>query len=327
MPPSHGEPDSSAGPVEHFAAGLRRLREQAGSPDYRSMARRAGCAHSTLSTAAAGRKLPTLETTLAFVRACGADVQEQAHWSRRWKQVHAELERERGTGPAPAAVTPPTPAPPQDGADGGRARTAARTRTWSWWRGRRAAVLAIGAGVVVAAGIGAESLPGARSSPAPAGGARPVVHGPASPPAATHSALASVTAAEPERRHGPLVMAPGTVVDLDSLASDWNARKSPGSPHHDVEFTDSDHALTGLGNADMAVLPAGDVGTFSQCALEQDYGVELHAAAIRPGVLLCDITSDNRVAMLRVTDVQRDADGTPDQVTFDAVVWVRTHRN
>ncbi|WP_225102002.1 helix-turn-helix transcriptional regulator, partial [Streptomyces sp. CoH27] len=306
MQPSHGELDSSAGPVEHFAADLRRLREQAGSPDYRSMARRAGCAHSTLSTAAAGRKLPTLEATLAFVRACGADVQEQANWSRRWKQAHselAELERERGTGPAPTAVTPP--APPQDDSDGEKARTAARTRTPSWWRGRRAAVLAIGAGAV--AGIGAGALPGARSNPAPAGGARPVVHGPASPPAAAHSASSSATPAEPERRHGPLVMAPGTVVDLDSLASDWNVRKSPGSPHHDVEFTDSDHALTGLGNADMAVLPAGDVGTFSQCALEQDYGVELHAAAIRPGVLLCDITSDNRVAMLRVTDVQRNA--------------------
>jgi hypothetical protein len=31
--------------------------------------------------------------------------------------------------------------------------------------------------------------------------------------------------------------------------------------------------------------------------------------------------------MLRVTDVQRDANGTPDQVTFDVVVWVRLHRN
>ena len=56
-------------------------------------------------------------------------------------------------------------------------------------------------------------------------------------------------------------------------------------------------------------------------------GVELPAAAIRPGVLLCDITSDNRVAMLRITDVQRDADGTPDQITLDVTVWVRLHQN
>lgn len=304
--PLHREPDPSAGPVEDFAAGLRRLREQAGLPDYRSMGRRAGCAHSTLSTAAAGRKLPTLETTLAFVRACGADGEEQARWAGRWKRARADLDRGRDTGPAPVpgSALPPVVSPPPR----------------SWWRGRWGAVLAIGAGVAVAAGIGAGAVPGADGDSVAAGGARPLVH--RSVPAAPAPAVTP----EPERRHGPLAMVPGRVVDLDSLATDWNVRTSPGSPHHDMEFTDSDHLLTGLGNADMAVLPAGDVGTFDECAREQDYGVELRAPAIRPGVLLCDITSEDRVAMLRVTDVQRDATGTPDQVTFDVVVWVRLHR-
>ncbi|MFJ9903720.1 helix-turn-helix domain-containing protein [Streptomyces sp. NPDC101152] len=290
--------------MQDFAAGLRRLREQAGLPDYRSMARRAGCAHSTLSTAAAGRKLPTLETTLAFVRACGADEEDQARWAGRWKRARADLDREHDTGPAPGPALPPPASPPPR----------------SWWRGRWGAVLAVGAGAALAAGISAGALPGADSDPVTAGGARPLVHRSATaaqPPAVTP---------EPERRHGPLVMVPGRVVDLDSLAPDWNVRTSPGFPHHDMEFTDSDHLLTGLGNADMAVLPAGDVGRFDECAREQHYGVELRAPAIRPGVLLCDITSEDRVAMLRVTDVQRDPTGTPDQVTFDVVVWVRLHQ-
>ncbi|EST18313.1 hypothetical protein M878_45335 [Streptomyces roseochromogenus subsp. oscitans DS 12.976] len=116
-------------------------------------------------------------------------------------------------------------------------------------------------------------------------------------------------------------------MDLDSLAPDWAEQAAPGPTSTDVEFDFSDHALTGLRNADMAVLPPGSTGTFSECALEQNYGVALAAHDIRPGRLLCDITSDNRVALLRVTDVQHDAVGTPDQVTFDAVVWVRPHKN
>ncbi|MFJ9908105.1 hypothetical protein ACIRVK_35395 [Streptomyces sp. NPDC101152] len=37
------------------------------------------------------------------------------------------------------------------------------------------------------------------------------------------------------------------------------------------------------------------------------------------------VAARSRLALLRVTDVQRDADGNPDQVTADAVVWVRLH--
>lgn len=61
------------GPLHDFAQGLRRLRAQAGSPTYRELSRQAGYSYSALSDAAAGRRLPTLDVTVAFVRACGGD--------------------------------------------------------------------------------------------------------------------------------------------------------------------------------------------------------------------------------------------------------------
>ncbi|MGW2635736.1 nSTAND1 domain-containing NTPase [Streptomyces sp. NPDC001348] len=82
--------DPGAGPVQRFAAELRELRTEAGSPTYRVMARRTGHGASTLSQAAAGERLPTLPVALAYVRACGGDPEE---WERRWRQAAAE-ERE-----------------------------------------------------------------------------------------------------------------------------------------------------------------------------------------------------------------------------------------
>jgi WD40 repeat protein len=71
-----------------FAADLRLLREKAGSPPYRELARRAHYSSSTLADAAGGRRLPSLAVTLAYVRACGAD---PATWEARWHAVAAEL--------------------------------------------------------------------------------------------------------------------------------------------------------------------------------------------------------------------------------------------
>ena len=71
-----------------FAAELRLLREKAGSPGYRELARRAHYSASTLSEAAGGRELPSLAVTLAFVEACGGD---RAAWETRWRSVAAEL--------------------------------------------------------------------------------------------------------------------------------------------------------------------------------------------------------------------------------------------
>ncbi|MFJ9713916.1 hypothetical protein [Streptomyces sp. NPDC101234] len=74
-----------------FAADLRRLRAEAGSPPYRELARRAHYSSTTLADAAAGRKLPSLPVTLAYVRACDGD---PAKWEARWRSTAAELAAE-----------------------------------------------------------------------------------------------------------------------------------------------------------------------------------------------------------------------------------------
>nr|MDT0660384.1 helix-turn-helix domain-containing protein [Micromonospora sp. DSM 115978] len=80
--------DPAAGPVQAFAAELRRLREAAGRPTYAAMARRAHRSPSSLSEAAGGKRLPTLDTTLAYVRALGGD---EAAWTARWREAHHRL--------------------------------------------------------------------------------------------------------------------------------------------------------------------------------------------------------------------------------------------
>jgi hypothetical protein len=76
--------DAEGGPVAEFAAGLRRLREQAGSPTYRQLGERTRFAPSVLSAAARGTRLATWPVTRAFVAACGGDV---VLWHRRWREV------------------------------------------------------------------------------------------------------------------------------------------------------------------------------------------------------------------------------------------------
>ncbi|QDY76519.1 hypothetical protein [Streptomyces qinzhouensis] len=73
-------------PAVELAAGLRRLREQAGNPPYRVLALRAHYSATTLAAAASGQKLPSLAVTLAYARACGGDPRE---WERRWQAVSA----------------------------------------------------------------------------------------------------------------------------------------------------------------------------------------------------------------------------------------------
>src|SRR5436309_8112063 len=79
-------PDNDA--VQGLAVDLRRLREGAGNPGYRELARRVHYSVTTLSDAAGGRKLPSLAVTLAYVRACGGD---PTVWEARWRAVAAEL--------------------------------------------------------------------------------------------------------------------------------------------------------------------------------------------------------------------------------------------
>ncbi|MFE4019293.1 WD40 repeat domain-containing protein [Streptomyces sp. NPDC059101] len=80
------EDDGSA--LTDFAAGLRLLRDKAGKPTYRQLAAKAHYSSTTLADAAGGRKLPSLEVTLAFVRACGGD---EEGWRARWHEVAAGL--------------------------------------------------------------------------------------------------------------------------------------------------------------------------------------------------------------------------------------------
>lgn len=81
------------GPIQSFAFDLRAVREAAGNPTYRSLARTAGFSASTLSDAAGGVRLPSLEVTLAYVGACGADT---AAWQQRWQSVNRQLATQPG---------------------------------------------------------------------------------------------------------------------------------------------------------------------------------------------------------------------------------------
>lgn len=80
--------DPTDGPLSSFAHALRQVRAEAGYPTYRTLARKALFAPSVLSSAASGMALPTLQVTLAYASACGADTTE---WRRRWEAVAAEL--------------------------------------------------------------------------------------------------------------------------------------------------------------------------------------------------------------------------------------------
>jgi hypothetical protein len=82
------------GPIQSFAFDLRTLREAAGNPTYRSLARVADFSATTLGDAAGGVKLPTLEVTLAYVGACGGDT---AQWQKRWQSVNRDLAAQRST--------------------------------------------------------------------------------------------------------------------------------------------------------------------------------------------------------------------------------------
>ena len=98
MPRPERPVDPSAGPVQRFAAELRKLRGEAGNPPYRDMARTAHISKASLSAAASGHRLPTWEVTKGYVRACGGPIDV---WRDRWLAVRAEVQ--------PAAVPEPVP--------------------------------------------------------------------------------------------------------------------------------------------------------------------------------------------------------------------------
>ncbi|WP_030669235.1 helix-turn-helix transcriptional regulator, partial [Streptomyces rimosus] len=90
--------DPAAGPVERLAWELRQLRERAGTPSYRTLAKTAHYSASTLAEAAKGERLATLDVVLAYARACGGD---RAEWEARWRAAAGAGEDGPGTARCP----------------------------------------------------------------------------------------------------------------------------------------------------------------------------------------------------------------------------------
>lgn len=89
--------------MARFATALRTLRQEAGSPTYRAMARTAGYSVTALATAAGGQKLPSLAVTLAYVEACGG---EAAYWEEQWHEAQREASVRSFTSKEETATAP-----------------------------------------------------------------------------------------------------------------------------------------------------------------------------------------------------------------------------
>lgn len=118
MPRPERPLDPSAGPVQAFAADLRKVRENAGSPKYLQMSRATGRSRTALAEAAGGDRLATWETVEAYLIGCG---ESPSGWLERWEAVRAATQDSRvpSTAPAPSALDAP---PHADGRMAGRKR-------------------------------------------------------------------------------------------------------------------------------------------------------------------------------------------------------------
>lgn len=103
------------GPLREFAEDLRQLRSAAGTPTYRELSRKAQYSTSALAAATSGQSLPTLEVTLAYVRACGGDEQE---WRERWRTVSQMLRTQPETPTTAVGGGPETPDQSRDSVAG-----------------------------------------------------------------------------------------------------------------------------------------------------------------------------------------------------------------
>ncbi|MBU2667237.1 helix-turn-helix transcriptional regulator [Actinoplanes bogorensis] len=95
MPRRERPLESEDSPLLQFAGDLRRLRRRAGEPTYRELGRRTNYSAAALSEAVAGRRLPSLAVTVAFVRACDGDAGE---WTERWRRL---ADAQPGDTPSP----------------------------------------------------------------------------------------------------------------------------------------------------------------------------------------------------------------------------------
>jgi hypothetical protein len=123
-------------------------------------------------------------------------------------------------------------------------------------------------------------------------------------------------------RQGSLALSPGDGADLDSLAPDWAVSPS-ASANADVRFDAAHRGPTGVGHGRLTLLPSGDAAGFTACADTEGYRStqDLAASDVVVGRVLCDLTSQQRVASLRITAVHRDSDSRPDELTFAVLVW------
>jgi hypothetical protein len=148
--------DTDAGQLADFASDLRLLRQRAGSPSYRTLAARAHFAANTLSQAAAGQRLPSLEVTLAYVLACGGETEP---WRKRWHKLRQGL---NSSQPDPGPQTAEGATEVSDSALHGH------MRAHGWLTRRRAALVSA---IIVLAGTSAVTLAsGAASSDRPQAG-------------------------------------------------------------------------------------------------------------------------------------------------------------
>ncbi|MFD7235631.1 helix-turn-helix transcriptional regulator [Streptomyces syringium] len=107
------KPIDPEAPYATFAQQLRKLRKSSGSPTYATLAWRTKYSVPALSQAAAGRKLPSLDLTIAYARACGGD---REHWTEQWLIAQHQAGPASLDGPAtttevrPWSTRPPIPA-------------------------------------------------------------------------------------------------------------------------------------------------------------------------------------------------------------------------
>ncbi len=131
-----GDMDARASAIRDFASILQDIRRSSGNPPFREMSGRSGAiSHTTLYEATKGNRLPSWETAVEFVKACGGD---PADYREQWEQANRTVRgssAEGGVGPVSqsgendASARPPS-SPTAEGVRSGPGRTPERRRAW-----------------------------------------------------------------------------------------------------------------------------------------------------------------------------------------------------
>ncbi|MFI9552847.1 NBR1-Ig-like domain-containing protein [Nonomuraea endophytica] len=91
--------------IEDFAATLRELRNSVGNPPFREMSGRSGAiSHTTLHEAVKANRLPSWETTVEFVKACGGD---PAAYREQWESANLAVRSVSAVEPRAGVATEP----------------------------------------------------------------------------------------------------------------------------------------------------------------------------------------------------------------------------